>query len=209
MANLPLTKRQRQILDFIAEYSQEHDISPTLEEIAQHQGVNKVTIFGHVAELERKGAIERAAKGISRGLRIVEDEDPSSTSKASTSRGTTLPILGNIAAGSPIEAIEQDEVLDLNDLIPPGREVYALRVQGQSMIEDAIADGDIVLIESRNTARNGETVVAALPDGDVTLKRFYKEDGRIRLQPANSTMEPMYFDDIQIRGVVVGVVRQF
>ncbi len=209
MANLPLTKRQRQILDFIAEYSQEHDISPTLEEIARHQGVNKVTIFGHVAELERKGAIERAAKGISRGLRIVEDEDPSSTSKASTSRGTTLPILGNIAAGSPIEAIEQDEVLDLNDLIPPGREVYALRVQGQSMIEDAIADGDIVLIESRNTARNGETVVAALPDGDVTLKRFYKEDGRIRLQPANSTMEPMYFDDIQIRGVVVGVVRQF
>ena len=95
MANLPLTKRQRQILDFIAEYTQEHDISPTLEEIAQHQGVNKVTIFGHVAELERKGAIERAAKGISRGLRIVTDKEPNNSSSAPNPTDTTLPILGS------------------------------------------------------------------------------------------------------------------
>jgi repressor LexA len=120
-----------------------------------------------------------------------------------------LPILGTIAAGVPIEEIEDRETLDLSSLIPNGAEVFALRVAGNSMIEDAIADGDIVLVERRDSARNGETVVAVLPEGEVTLKRFYKERDRIRLQPANSTMEPIYTHDVQIRGVVVGVVRRY
>lgn len=201
--SLPLTRRQRDILEFLKDYVDRQGISPTLEEIAEHFGVNKVTVFGHVAEMERKGVLKRRARGVSRGLEIVDQE-------SSEPHGTpSLPVLGKIAAGAPIETIEEPEQLDLGALIPEGRDVYALEVTGTSMIEDAIADGDIVLIERRETARNGETVVAVLPDGEATLKRFYREDGRIRLQPANSTMEPIYADDVEIRGVVCGVVRRY
>ena len=179
-------------------------MSPTLEEIAQSFGVNKVTIFGHVAELERKGVLRRAARGVSRGLQLVEPEAPQTA--------TALPILGKIAAGNPIEAVEAPENLDLADLIPSGRDVYALRVTGDSMIEDAIREGDVVVVERRSEAHNGETVVAVLPEGEATLKRFYKSDAGIRLQPANATMEPILIPketDLEIRGVVIGVVRQY
>lgn len=206
MTQVPLTRRQRDILDFLREYTEQEGLSPTLEEIAQHFGVNKVTVFGHVAELERKGVIERAAPGISRGLRIVEEEDPST---ATPGAGPGVSILGRIAAGAPIEAIESPETLDLNDLVPRDRDVYALRVRGDSMIEDSIRDGDLVLIERRNTARNGETVVAILAGEEATLKRYYRENGRVRLQPANSGMEPIVVDEVEIRGVLIGVVRQF
>lgn len=201
--SLPLTRRQRDILEFLREYVEEHSISPTLEEIAGHFNVNKVTVFGHIAEMERKGVIRRRARGVSRSLEIVEQDEPAEANAPS------LAILGKIAAGSPIETIEEPEQLDFSDFVPEGRDVYALEVTGTSMIEDAIADGDIVLIERRTTARNGETVVAVLPDGEATLKRFYKEKGRIRLQPANSTMEPIYTDEVEIRGVVIGVVRKY
>jgi repressor LexA len=202
----PLTRRQRDILDFFVSYRNENRISPTLEEIARNFGLNKVTIFGHVSELEKKGVLVRSAKGISRGLQLAdmaEDEHDS---------GARLPICGTIAAGAPIEAIESsgtDETLELADLIPPHGDVYVLRVQGNSMIEDAICDGDLVLIERRTEARNGETVVAVLPDEETTLKRFYRENGHIRLQPANSTMQPIITKDVELRGVVVGVVRKY
>ena len=201
--SLPLTRRQRDILEFFKDYVAEQGISPTLEEIAEHFGVNRVTVFGHVAEMERKGVLKRRARGVSRGLEIVDQESNEPNGAPS------LPVLGKIAAGAPIETIEEPEQLDLGALIPDGRDVYALEVTGTSMIEDAIADGDIVLIERRETARNGETVVAVLPDGEATLKRFYREKGRIRLQPANSTMEPIYADEVEIRGVVCGVVRRY
>ncbi len=200
--SLPLTRRQRDILEFLRGYVDRQGISPTLEEIAAHFGVNKVTVFGHVAEMERKGILKRRAKGVSRGLEIVDDESQESSLPS-------LQILGKIAAGSPIETIEEPERLDFADLVPEGRDVYALQVTGTSMIEDSIADGDIVLVERRETARNGEIVVAVLPDGEATLKRFYREDGRIRLQPANATMQPIYVDDVEIRGVVTGVVRRY
>lgn len=199
---LTLTRRQRQILDFYREYTDHHRISPTLEEVAQHFGLNKVTIFGHVSELERKGALKRAAKGISRGLRVADESEGSS--------GTVLPIKGSIAAGAPIATIEDDEELDLADLVPPSSDVYVLRVRGESMIEDAICDGDMVLVERRQNANNGETVVAVLPNEEATLKRFYKEaEGGYRLQPANASMQPIYTDEVEIRGVVIGVVRRF
>lgn len=201
--SLPLTRRQRDILEFLKDYVDRQGISPTLEEIAEHFGVNKVTVFGHVAEMERKGVLKRRARGVSRGLEIVDQESDEPAG------APALPVLGKIAAGAPIETIEEPEQLDLGALIPEGRDVYALEVAGTSMIEDAIADGDIVLIERRETARNGETVVAVLPDGEATLKRFYREKGRIRLQPANSTMEPIYTDEVEIRGVVCGVVRRY
>ena len=130
------------------------------------------------------------------------------------SRARVIQLLQIRLGSAPVKAImaiqeADEEQLDLADLVPPGNEVYALRVQGESMIEDAIADGDIVLVERRDTARNGETVVAQLPDGEVTLKRFYKESGQVRLQPANSTMEPIFVRDVEVRGVVVGVVRRY
>jgi len=207
MSTIPLTRRQREILDFLREYTRSQGISPTLEEIAQHFGVNKVTIFGHVSELERKGAIERAAPGISRGLRLVPETAPDEEHEDPAPLG--VDILGRIAAGAPIEAVEAPERLDLNALIPEGKDVYALRVNGDSMIDDSIRDGDLVLIERRETALNGETVVAILPGEEATLKRYYKEPDRIRLQPSNSRMDPIYVDDIRIRGVLIGVVRQF
>jgi len=120
-----------------------------------------------------------------------------------------ISILGTIAAGSPIEAIETPEQLDLQDLLPTDRDVYALRVRGESMIEDGIRDGDLVLVERRNTARNGETVVAILEDEEATLKRFYREKSHIRLQPANASMEPILVNEIEIRGVVIGVIRRY
>lgn len=197
----PLTRRQREILTYFETYRRQNGISPTLEEIAQSLGVNKVTVFGHVAELERKGVLVRSKRGISRGLQPVE------APAASPSR---VQILGRVAAGAPIEAIESPEELDLQSLVPPDREVYALRVKGNSMIEDSIRDGDLVLVENRKQASNGEIVVAVLPDGDATLKRFYREkDGSFRLQPANSEMQPIRTREVEIRGVVLAVLRQY
>lgn len=197
---MPLTRRQRDIVEFFETYRRAQGISPTLEEIANALGVNKVTIFGHVAELERKGVLVRAARGISRGLQLAENESCS---------GTKLAILGRIAAGRPIEAVEDAEDLDLADLLPPGKECYALRVKGDSMIDDGIRDGDVVLVERRSEARNGETVVAVLSDEECTLKRFYREKNRIRLQPSNAALKPIYVSAVEIRGVVIGVVRRY
>jgi len=202
MSTPPLTRRQQDILQFLRTYVEEHGISPTLEEIAAQFGVNKVTIFGHVAEMERKGVIRRRAKGVSRSLELVDDEEE-------LGGGLSLPVLGKIAAGAPIETIEEPEQLNFADLVPEGKDVYALEVEGESMIEDAIANGDIVLIERRQSARDGETVVAVLPDGDATLKRFYREGKQFRLQPANSSMSPIIVDEVEIRGVVIGVVRKY
>lgn len=199
MSTIPLTRRQRDILEFVRGYREEHSISPTLEEIAAHFGVNKVTVFGHVRELERKGAITRGERHTSRSIQPA-DETPRDSDK--------IQILGRIAAGAPIETIEHPEELSLQDLVPPGREVYALRVKGDSMIEDAICDGDLVLVERREEARDGETVVAVLPGEEATLKRFYLEGDGVRLQPANSTMEPIRVPAVEIRGVVVSVIRQ-
>ena len=202
MSRPPLTRRQNQILEFFRSYTEENGISPTLEEIAQAFEVNKVTIFGHVSELERKGVLVRAAKGVSRGLQIV-DESPAEDD------GPSVAVLGRIAAGAPIEALEDPETLDLESLVPKDRDVYALRVAGTSMIDDGIRDGDLVLVERRSHAYDGEVVVAILPDEEATLKRFYREGDRIRLQPANEALEPIVVDDVEVRGVVIGVVRRF
>ena len=204
MPHPPLTRRQREIVDFFQSYVRAHAISPTLEEIAQAMGVNKVTIFGHVAELERKGILRKTARGISRALKLA----PSVRSADRGRAPRPLQILGTIAAGRPIEAVETPEAFDLLDLVPRDRDVYALRVRGDSMIEDSIRDGDIVLVERREQARDGEIVVAVLPDEEATLKRFHRDGDRIRLQPANSAMKPIYPESLQIRGVVLGVVRR-
>jgi len=203
----PLTRRQRQILDFYRDYAERHQISPTLEEVAQQFGLNKVTIFGHVAELERKGELVRSRKGISRGLQLPSESDEA----VGRSTAPLVPLLGRIAAGSPIEALESPETLDLASLVPNDVDVYALRVSGDSMIEDGIHDGDLVLIERRSHAPTGSTVVAVLPGEtgeEATLKRYYPIKNGVRLEPANSRLEPIFAPSIEIRGVVIGVIRQ-
>ncbi len=212
MARIPLTRRQQDILGFFEQFVEAEGIAPTLEEIAQHFGLNKVTIFGHVAELERKGVLSRAKKGISRGLQLTRSDAEHQDSRT-PSLGTGLQVLGTIAAGAPIATLEAPEVLAFEELAPRGKDVYVLRVKGDSMIEDAICDGDLVVVERRSTPYNGETVVAVLcgdTEEEATLKRFYREpDGRVRLQPANATLEPRIVDAVEIRGVVIGVIRRF
>jgi len=195
----PLTRRQREILDFIEHYCRKHRISPTLDEIARHFGVNKVTIFGHIAELERKGMLVRGARGVSRSLQVAPDAQ----------RHRAIPILGDIAAGRPIEAVEDAEGLDLSELFSAPDDTYALRVKGDSMIDDAICDGDVVIVHRNKPASDGDVVVAILPGEAATLKRFYREGDAVRLQPANSALQPIVVKELEIRGVVVGVVRRF
>lgn len=204
MNPIPLTAKQQQILRFILEFREKKGISPTLEEIGDSLQVNRVTIFGHIKEMERKGALRKAHR-LSRSIEILQSpEDQAAWIPP-------IPILGRIAAGFPIEAVEDRELFDFRDLVPPNGEVFILRVKGQSMVEDGIRDGDYVLVERRSTAHNGETVVALLGEGEATLKRFFREEGRIRLQPANAEMSPIFVEEgreIQIQGVVIGVIRK-
>lgn len=205
MTSIPLTRRQRDIVAFFQSYQQRHSISPTLEEIAQHLGVNKVTVFGHVAELERKGVLVRRLKRASRALEMV-------TATRNSARGPgAVAILGSIAAGAPIEALEHPEPVPLEDWAASrsGSDRFALRVRGDSMIEDCICDGDVVLVERRGEALDGEIVVAILDGNRATLKRLYREGQLIRLQPANSRLRPILVnpEELEIRGVVIGVLR--
>ena len=215
-----LTGKQIEVLRFFRDYFQEHSIAPTLEEAAAALGVSKITIFEHLSHLERKGAIKRD-KGLSRSVAILFDPDehrtalppalsPELTARPdSVSRLPSLQILGSIAAGRPIEAIEDREEVALTDLIPSDDQHYLLRVKGKSMIEDHIDHGDLVLVERRQIAQNGEIVVAIVEGEEATLKRFYRENGRVRLQPANSEMQPTYPHKLEIRGIVKGVIRRF
>jgi repressor LexA len=201
-----LTPRQVDVLVAIRDYRHLHGYSPTMQELADQLGTSKVTIFEHVGALEKKRVLRRD-RHKARSLEIVSDEK-----LPDENRSTKLPLLGSIAAGSPIEAVENREELDLEQLFRARGGVYVLRVRGESMIEDHLCDGDYVVIERRETARNGEQVVALLDTGEATLKRFYREGaGKIRLQPANSTMEPRIVeaDRCRIQGVVIGVLRSY
>lgn len=207
MPPIMLTGRQAAVLRFFRDYRRQNGISPTLDEAAKALGVNKITIHEHIRHLEQKGAIVRDP-GKSRAVAVVFD--PDAEEAAAAEAGQSLPLLGRIRAGRPIEAVEDREDVPLTDLIPTSGDHYLLQVRGNSMIEDHIADGDFVVVESRKNPRNGEIVVAILPDEEATLKRFYREpDGRVRLQPANSEMEPIVVDAVEVRGIVRGVVRRF
>ena len=198
------TPKQLKILVAIRDFRIRNGYSPTMQELADQLDVSKVTIFEHVEALERKELILRA-RNRARSLEVSPTVRLPDESKASS-----YPIVGTIAAGHPIEAIENRETLELESLFNTRHGTYVLRVKGNSMIDDHIADGDYVIIERRENARDGETVVALLDDGQVTLKRFYKERNRVRLQPANASMAPIYVDkDIKIQGVLIGVLRTY
>jgi repressor LexA len=201
-----LTPRQLDVLVAIRNYRHLHGYAPTMQELADQLGTSKVTIFEHVGALERKRILRRD-KHKARSLEIIADEN-----LPDENRATKLPLLGNIAAGTPIEAIENREEVDLEEMFNSRHGVYVLRVRGESMIEDHLCDGDYVVIERRDTARNGEQVVALLDTGEATLKRFYREpNGKVRLQPANHTMQPRIVEAnrLRIQGVVIGVLRSY
>jgi repressor LexA len=202
-SSIPLTRRQRDIVAFFETFQREHGMSPTLEEIAQHLGVNKVTVFGHVAELERKGVLARRAPRASRSLSIVPARERAKRQSA------PLCILGSIAAGLPLDVFEVPEPLALEVWTRGGSDRYALRVRGTSMIDDGIRDGDLVIVERKPAPKDGDTVVAILEGEKATLKRFYRDGARVRLQPANSSLPPIWVDSgaVEVRGVVIGVVR--
>lgn len=193
------TKKQRAILEFIAAYQREHAVSPTLEEIGENFGIHRVTVFQHVTALERRGALRRGAQ-LARGIELL---DPDFAPRPG------LRVVGTIAAGKPLEAVETPEPLDVEDLVPQDGEHYALRVRGDSMVDDGIRDGDLVVVRRAANARNGQVVVAIVGEEEATLKRFYRmPDGRIRLEPANARMKPVLVDHAEVRGVVVSVVRR-
>jgi repressor LexA len=196
-----LTPKQLNVLRFVRKFRDSHEYAPTLEEIAREFNVSKITALQHLRALEKRGAIRRS-RYQARSIEIPEPRRPHSLQR--------IPLAGTIAAGAPIEAIEEREVLDLSELIHGRAEPFLLRVRGDSMIDEQIREGDYVICERRSTAVNGETVVAILPGGEATLKKFYREpDGRIRLQPANPKLSPTYPERVEIRGVVGGVLRKY
>lgn len=198
-------KRQGQILDFIKQYIQANGSAPTLRHIADAIGVSSLaTVHEHLSTLELKGLIKRKA-GKTRSIELVGIEENFSP------EGVEVPILGYIAAGSPIEAYTDPNA---TFPIPPNfmtgnKRVYVLQVRGESMIEEQIRDGDYVVIEQVGEATNGDIVVALLDNGMATLKRYFKEATRIRLEPANSTMDPIFVKKVRIQGKVVGLIRKY
>jgi len=200
MAGVTYTRRQHELLKYIVEYQRTHEgLAPTLGEMAGNLGVSKVTVFEHLATLKSKGAITTERRR-SRSVQVLDPDFGRVPGQ--------LPLLGRIAAGRPIEAIETPETMSLEDLLPAGEGHYVLEVRGDSMKDEAIRDGDYVVVRETSTARDGDTVVAIIGDNEATLKKFYREGNRIRLQPANEAMAPIYVDRCEVRGVVAGVVRK-
>jgi repressor LexA len=202
---MALTKRQREILTYLEAHIQSHGFAPSFEEIAEHFSFQSLaTVHEHLTNLERKGYIRRTYNE----SRSIEVLPPKGTAGA-----TEIPVLGLVAAGAPIEAAVHGETVSVPDhmLVRRGPN-YALRVRGDSMIDDHIVDGDLVVVHGRQAAENGEMVIALVNGSEATVKRYYREAGGwVRLQPANATMQPMRFpeSDLMIQGVVVGVIRRF
>lgn len=203
---MPLTKRQHEILEYLTSYIDDHGYAPSFEEIAESMGYGSLaTVHEHLSNLERKGVIRRSYNE-SRSIEVLSRSRP-------RTGVLELPLLGTVAAGEPIEAVEEREVISIPEaMVPRTGPSYVLRVRGDSMIEEQIRDGDYVIVEGRQTARNGETVVALLSGSHATVKKLYHEkDGRVRLQPANSALSPIYARaaDVTVQGVVVGVLRRY
>jgi len=201
---LPLTKRQREILDYLNDFIQQHGYAPSLEEIGRRFGLSSLaTVHKHLTNLQEKGFIKRAWNR-SRSVEVV----PSRLG----GRAVELPLLGYVAAGAPIEAVVGSETIAVPEDLVGKRDTYVLRVKGDSMIDEQIRDGDYVIVEDRRTVeKDGEMVIAMLNGSDVTLKKLFREHGHIRLQPANPAMQPIiaHPDQVQIQGIVIGVMRRY
>jgi repressor LexA len=193
-----LTQRQYKVYEFIRDKIRGRGYGPTVREIADQFDINSPNgVVCHLKALEKKGFITRE-RNRSRAIQL----------KAEPIGQRSLPLAGTIAAGVLHEAIEQDEQVDFQEMFNPDKNLFVLRVSGESMIEDQIASGDFVVVQKQRTARKGQIVVAITDEGEATLKRWYPEKNRIRLEPANSTMKPIYVKNARVLGVVVGVVRK-
>ena len=198
-----MTKRQKQILDYLRGFIDEHGYAPSLDEIrAAFNYTSLATVHEHLSNLQRKGYIRRSYRE-SRSVEFPPEVEPS----------VPLPLLGTVAAGMPIEAVEDDETLSIpGEMVRKGADHYVLRVSGDSMIEEQIRDGDHIVVNSRQTANDGEMVIALVREECATVKKLYRGPGnRVRLQPANEKMAPIIEDaaDVRVQGVVVGLIRQY
>jgi len=198
-----LTERQRDILGFIRKFHQQHGVAPTHKEICEAFGFSSYgTVYKHLSLLEKKGLIRRDWNQ-KRGVELVEEE-------RTELRVRELPLFGNIAAGLPLQVDQTEEMIAVPDTLTSRGQNFVLKVRGDSMIDDGVLDGDFVIVERIDRATNGQVVVAMVA-GEVTLKRFYKEGDRVRLQPANEAMAPIFAHsrDVTIQGVVIGLMRRF
>src|SRR6476469_996357 len=205
-----VTERQRDILSFIKEHQKENGVAPTHREICDHFGFSSYgTVYKHLSLLEKKGLIRRDWNQ-KRGVEVVEDEPKPQRPTTDASGVRDLPLFGYIAAGRPLDVERSDETIPVPEHLTTRGENYVLKVRGDSMVDDGILDGDLVIISRREQAYNGEMVVANV-NGEVTLKRIYREGERVRLQPANATMSPIFAParDVAVQGVVVGLMRRF
>ncbi|MFC2076605.1 transcriptional repressor LexA [candidate division KSB1 bacterium] len=200
---MPLTRRQKQVYDFVKDFSRSNGYAPSIDEIARELGLSsRATVHKHLSNLVEKGIISREPNR----ARSVEVREA-----ASQPGVAFVPLLGMVAAGRPLEAIETDAGIELPESMLGRGNTFVLRVQGDSMIDDHIMDGDYVIVSERETAENGEVVVALVDGSEATIKRFYREGDRVRLQPSNPDMEPIYVPaaDVRIRGAVIGILRRF
>lgn len=198
---MALTRRQKEIYEFVRSFLGREGYAPSLEEIAANFGLSSVaTVHKHIQNLVEKGLL-RKSWNRSRSLEVVED----------SSEPVRIPLLGRVAAGQPIEAVAVEDTIAVPADMVGNRSCFALQVQGESMVDDHILDSDVVVVESRRLCRNGETVVALIRGDEATLKRYYLDGGKVRLVPANPTIRPMEFpaEEVEIQGVVIGLVRRF
>ncbi len=202
-----LTPKQLRILQLIRDSRIRKGFSPTMQELANEIGVSKVTVFEHVEALIKKGALVRQANkarslSIAEGVSVPDEERP-----------LKFPLVGKIAAGYPIEKVPDQDEVDLQELLGrssgQAESVFALKVEGDSMKDEGILEGDYILVQRTEVAQNGDRVVALLPDGSTTLKRFFREEDHIRLQPANPEFDPIIVKFCQVQGIVKGVVRRY
>jgi repressor LexA len=205
---MAITRRQREVYDFLLRFVEEHGYSPSFEEICAGLGLSSLaTVHKHLTNLQQKGLIKRDYNR-SRSIDVVKIR--SRSKPAAPANDLSLPLLGVIAAGRPLEAVENPESISLGDFAR-AKDVYVLRVKGESMQDEHIVDGDYVLVEKTNSARNGEIVVALVSKSEATLKRIYQEGETIRLQPSNAAMQPIIVAaaDVEVQGRVIGVLRKY
>ena len=204
-----VTRRQRAVVDAVRELMDENNYSPSVRQIGERLGLAPATVQQHLDALERKGAIARTGSAF--GIEIVDSDPCDDSLKTVSDVGPHIlwaPLIGTISAGEPILAFEDhQETIPLHESMIGAGEHFVLRVQGNSMVDDHILDGDLVVIQRTQSVNDGETAVALMEDGTATLKRIFREKSRIRLQPANSDMEPMFTDSIDIQGIVMGIIR--
>jgi repressor LexA len=196
-----MTPKQKKVLEFIRRFIRERGYSPTLQEIAEEMRVCKITARQYIQALQRQGIVSSPKHG-RRSIEVIMPEHRRRSA-------TELPLVGRIAAGSPIEAVEVPQTIDIGEELAPrsGRHLFVLRAKGNSMVDDGILDGDYVIIEKCETVENGETAVALLDDGTATLKKLYREKNQVKLVPANSRLKPIYVKSVRIQGAVKGVLR--